>query len=1082
MQQQPLLPTQQPWEGRNTSYGSYEYNPQPTEDREDGIPDDHDPDHENEPKIGQNPALRRIIKVPDYKPTPLRWPFIVTLAALLCIAIALIAWAQKAMPNSDSDAVFVGPNPTMVHGAPTPSRRLMMRADNSSTTRATTTSSSASLPPGAVLVPVSTTVIKSSYTPSVSPLVSTVVTTLTSVRTITHTAAASTFLTTFVSSISISAPPPPPKPYYPSVNGTFTKSFTEPEPSIATEPAFTEPSPPPAAVTTIVATATTALIASEEVVTDIIVSTTVRTALPTVIPTYGEVTITYYETSYPPRNPDTIINDNGRQREPETIVDKPETITIINQPPPVVVVTNGIKVETQVLNRVETGTTLVGGGVVTNVVVITPTPAVPVGRVTTEGGVLTTVQDFIAPLAVGQPVTYTVDGQVLVTTPVGAPFQPITYTTTRLVGGTPTVVTLTPPPTTFVTTIDGVPVTRVTTPPVTSFTTTTGGTLTTEIIVTTPTGTEPITLTFVSTSDGSLSTFTRTQSPTTIVTTISGKLTTFTSTPSASTSFSTKSGSTRTLNPTATGAGAVPTVVASTKVFGWGPGDLFVGTFLPTLFGIGLVILIRVIDLNAKLYQPFQSLAKEGGANGAESLAMQYAGIMSFITPMTTMLQGHPVPFITTIMVGCASFIVPLATEAIGLKLHGTCYTNTASKTCGPSLGISSMPANALIGLIAIIVVMLLLVLYFSARWPTGVNANPWSIAGIASLAGNPQVRIQQNSPKAIKNAVSEKQYGLGYYQNAFGQEEYGIVLTDESGRGLQDSGDSANDADGFDGATSGRVGSTKLLPFMPLRFPWRICFILFQLGVLIFIIYYYVYYNNKVYDGGRLWAFMTSNAFGVRFVFAVIGVIIAFGWQSFFLSVSTLTPFQLMAKRTQPAARSILLSPLTNPFSGIHTAVKHRQIFLFATSLAAIFSEFLPLLLSNVPFSLAQPYDAAAASAIMSCIFLSVLIAVVVASFFVRYPPMPVDPRSIAGAMYYVSQSHMITDFSGISRFDAKEREQRVKEMGRRYFYGVLVGGTWRRMGVDYDMGPSDGVVTAYEGARWDSPPPIDPQNPREV
>jgi hypothetical protein len=188
------------------------------------------------------------------------------------------------------------------------------------------------------------------------------------------------------------------------------------------------------------------------------------------------------------------------------------------------------------------------------------------------------------------------------------------------------------------------------------------------------------------------------------------------------------------------------------------------------------------------------------------------------------------------------------------------------------------------------------------------------------------------------------------------------------------------------------------------------------------------------------------------------------------------------MAKRTQPAARSILLSPLTNPFSGIHTAVKHRQIFLFATSLAAIFSEFLPLLLSNVPFSLAQPYDAAAASAIMSCIFLSVLIAVVVASFFVRYPPMPVDPRSIAGAMYYVSQSHMITDFSGISRFDAKEREQRVKEMGRRYFYGVLVGGTWRRMGVDYDMGPSDGVVTAYEGARWDSPPPIDPQNPREV
>lgn len=266
---------------------------------------------------------------------------------------------------------------------------------------------------------------------------------------------------------------------------------------------------------------------------------------------------------------------------------------------------------------------------------------------------------------------------------------------------------------------------------------------------------------------------------------------------------------------------------------------------------------------------------------------MQYAGIMSFITPVTTMLQGHPVPFITTIMVLCASFIVPLATEAIGLKLHGTCYTNTASKNCGPSLGISPMPANALIGLIAIIVIMLLLVLFFSAKWPTGVNANPWSIAGIASLAGNPQVRIQQSSLKSIKKAVSEKQYGLGYYRNAFGQEEYGVVLMDESGRGLQDSGGIHNESDGFDGATAGRMGSTKLLPFLPLRFPWRIGFIVIQLAILIFIIYYYVYYNNKVNDGGKLWAFLTSNAFGVRFVFAVIGVIIAFGWQSFFLSES---------------------------------------------------------------------------------------------------------------------------------------------------------------------------------------------------
>jgi len=147
-----------------------------------------------------------------------------------------------------------------------------------------------------------------------------------------------------------------------------------------------------------------------------------------------------------------------------------------------------------------------------------------------------------------------------------------------------------------------------------------------------------------------------------------------------------------------------------------------------------------------------------------------------------------------------------------------------------------------------------------------------------------------------VRQAVSQKQYGLGYFQNAYGHEEYGIILTDESGRGLQDPGDAATDLDGFDGTPQGPVGSTKLLPFMPLRVPWRSCLILFQLAVLTFVIYYHIYYNSQIEDGGRLWTFMTSNAFGVHFVFAMIGVIIAFCWQSFFLSKSRrLTPTRML-------------------------------------------------------------------------------------------------------------------------------------------------------------------------------------------
>jgi len=172
------------------------------------------------------------------------------------------------------------------------------------------------------------------------------------------------------------------------------------------------------------------------------------------------------------------------------------------------------------------------------------------------------------------------------------------------------------------------------------------------------------------------------------------------------------------------------------------------------------------------------------------------------------------------------------------------------------------------------------------------------------------------------------------------------------------------------------------------------------------------------------------------------------------------------MATKLQPAARSILCSPPTNPFTGIYTAAKQRHVFLFAVSFAAILSEFLPVLLSNVPFSLTQTRSAAAVCAVASVVFLGLTTAVLVASFFVvRWPPMPVDPRSIAGVMYYVSRSRMLHDFGcGVSMLNGRQRHRRVREMGRRYFYGVLAGGSWRRLGIDCDLGPGDEVVTAYD------------------
>ncbi|KAI1636214.1 hypothetical protein F4809DRAFT_663063 [Biscogniauxia mediterranea] len=69
-------------------------------------------------------------------------------------------------------------------------------------------------------------------------------------------------------------------------------------------------------------------------------------------------------------------------------------------------------------------------------------------------------------------------------------------------------------------------------------------------------------------------------------------------------------------------------------------------------------------------------------------------------------------------------------------------------------------------------------------------------------------------------------------------------------------------------------------------------------------------------------------------------------------------------------------------------------------------------------------------------------MILVVACSFFVRWPHrMPVDPSTIAGAMYYVCDSYMLDSLSGLSVLEKKERDRRVNAMGLRYEFGEMRG-----------------------------------------
>ncbi|KAH6853963.1 hypothetical protein B0I37DRAFT_394700 [Chaetomium sp. MPI-CAGE-AT-0009] len=1104
---------------------AYSYAIQPTEDH------GEEAEWAGSNTRGRKSPVWRSGNTPNYKPTPLRWPFIGTVIALLLVAIMLVIVAERRMPNSDSDVQILGVHPN----ATQPVRFARAVFSNSSTPQVEVTTTGGPTPSSIVV----------STTPSPAPTSSSttneqmrnVGTTSSTLSVISSQSVGSTVLnlqnvgTTFstlpvtssqsvgstvINLQNVGTTSSTPKSTtrstststsLPSVS-KFTTNITVPVTTVTYTSTFTSVStiefaPPPM---TSVATFVSTVIDVEPTTMPVSTGTRTQTSLITltstvavggaiatitgvVIPSVGEVTITYYRTIFPPEEVVQVTQPPDRVKVTGVEVIGETTVDIVQtQGPVVMVVPPSDKVQTQVVGpHVSTGVARVGARVPAQVVTTvggTPMTVVnnpdPVTVVREVDGVQRTIVETPPPQTVVRPITSTMVGNVggtpvtlsytvfrdgggtlfteaIVTTPTAAG-QPLTLTAVDVVGGTPVTRV-------FVTTPAGPPFQPV------SYTVVRdgGGTLFTEVIVATPTAAgQPLTLTAVDAVGGTPVTQVVVTSVNgvvarpvsfTITTNVGGTPTVITVTP---TILSTRPGTTRTFTSTSTAkhtnSNPLPTTLipTTTRIYRWTEADIFLGTFLPPLLGVALVIPLRIIDLNAKLYQPFQTLTHPPSSPASllstHPLLHQHTGFHAILTPLALLFRcGQPIPFLTTLAVACASLAAPLAAEAIGLKLHGACWANTASARCAPALGVSVAPAYALVGVLVVAVVLVAVVGAVVGRWVTGVRANPWCLAGVASLAGDGR--------GVMKRVVGARRYGLGWFSAGDGgREEYGIVVLDEAGEGFRPgpevgAGESELELN-EDLGMAGKWRGQQQLPFMTLRYPWRIAFILFQLAVLIFIIYYHAYYRGGIRDNGRLWLFFSSNRFGVRFVSAIIGVIIAFCWQSFFLSVSAMTPFHLLSKRTQPPSPSILFSPPTNPFSGLRSAVRHRQPFFFAVSLAAVLSEFLPVVLSNVPFNLAQTRTAATVCAVLSCVVLGLLLAVLGASFAVRYPPMPVDPRCVAGLLWYVARSGMLDDFARVSRLDGEERARRVGEMGKRYFYGVLVGdGEERRLGVDCDL-----------------------------
>jgi hypothetical protein len=164
-------------------------------------------------------------------------------------------------------------------------------------------------------------------------------------------------------------------------------------------------------------------------------------------------------------------------------------------------------------------------------------------------------------------------------------------------------------------------------------------------------------------------------------------------------------------------------------------------------------------------------------------------------------------------------------------------------------------------------------------------------------------------------------------------------------------------------------------------------------------------------------------------------------------LGVAVLSPYLQLSRHPMTAPQSTLLSPATNPFYGLYSAWRQRHFYLGLLAFTAILADFLPVTLAHVPFSLIESYETQLYCAWASIAVLGLMILVVAGSFLIKWPHMPVDPRTIAGALFYVSDSWMLGSLEGLSGAGKRDRDHIVSGMGARYNFGYKHGMSGREM-----------------------------------
>ena len=320
--------------------------------------------------------------------------------------------------------------------------------------------------------------------------------------------------------------------------------------------------------------------------------------------------------------------------------------------------------------------------------------------------------------------------------------------------------------------------------------------------------------------------------------------------------------------------------------------EYIIGAFVPTVLAVLFSIPWQLLARSLQEMEPFYQLHRTKGAFASSSLLLDYKSSINLITTFSAAKRGHFLVCLSGLISLAVLALAPLASETvfIGFLDEAACTANQRGSTCIPALSVNPVVARLVQGLLAFIafITLALAILMYGKR--SGVFANPQSIASVATLFQDHSVAedFRHLAPSAtdqesLQAGMLGQRYKLGRIRNKDGSSDYGITFCDINKRNSEEDGPMEDRdenqykpmipkamEDCSPSRTKARLSSTAIL-MHPASY---VVYGLLLIGLEITVLYYDRTGGNTGFN-----RFMTSNSFGVAFLFTATGVAIKLYW-----------------------------------------------------------------------------------------------------------------------------------------------------------------------------------------------------------